>query len=260
MGRHATPLRSMAAYARLTSLLAHKRYLGDLQCDDDGVQRARLFGDDRETVAVVYTGRADAGAKLKLDLSAKRVEGIDGRVLDAAEDGSLPVPDGLVYVWLDRDRLGDRLQTDTAAMRLWSISRREPPPPKAPSPIVLRYQFDAEAVNAKSDGYYLKGGAPAKMPLTVRVFNLSREPRALRLRGQLKSSGPRGDAVIVPLEARAARVPAEDAVDLTWQADLAGVFDAADWIEASIEASEGAPEPLDVLHVDFLREKKDSHE
>ncbi len=260
MGRHATPLRSMAAYARLTSLLAHKRYLGDLQCDDETIQRARVFGDDRQTVAVVYTGRADARAKLKLDLPTKRVEGIDGRVLAVGEDGSLPVPDGLVHVWLDREVLGDRLGTDTTAMRLSSISRREPPRPKAPSPIVLRYQFDPEAVDAKSGGYYVEGELQGRMLLKVRVFNLSPKPRDLRLRGELKSWPPERGVVIVLLEAQAAHVPPEDAVDITWQVDLSEAFGAGDRIEASFEASEGAPEPLDVLHVDFLREKKDSNE
>jgi hypothetical protein len=124
MGRRGTPLRSMAAYARLASLLAHKRYLGDLRCDDPALQRTRVFGDARETVAVLYTARPDPKANVKLGLPGTdgrlvvRAEGIDGRRLEAAADGTLPIPDGLSYVWLDPQSIGDRLQTDTPAMRL----------------------------------------------------------------------------------------------------------------------------------------------
>jgi hypothetical protein len=125
---------------------------------------------------------------------------------------------------------------------------------------VLRYQFDPDAVEARSDGYYVTPDLPDTVSLEVRVFNLSREPRDLRLSGQLESSRSEGDAVIVPLEARPARVPAEAAVDVKWQADLTGAFGAADRVVASFEASAGGPEPLDVLHLDFLRKKKDSPE
>jgi hypothetical protein len=115
MGRLGTPLRSMAAYVRAASLLAGKTYLGDLVCDDASIQRARVFGDARETVAVLYTGQPAAGAIARPGLPIVRAEGIDGRHIDLPGDGSVPVADGLVYLWLDRERLGDRLATDTAA-------------------------------------------------------------------------------------------------------------------------------------------------
>jgi len=249
MGRRATPLRSMAAYARLASLLANKRYLGDLRCDDAAVQRARVFGDDRETIAVVYTGAPNADAKLNLDVPALGVEGIDGRTLEAAEDGAVPVPDGLAYVWLDREKLGDRLEKDTPAMCLWSIGQQEPPKRTRPSPIVLRYKFDRDLVEAKSEGYRLKGEAAGKMPLVVRVFNLSQKPRELSVELSFSRTG----ASVTSAKTQSASVPAEGSVDVTWEVDLTGAFAAAEQLTAKVTAIDDASETVAGLEVDVSK-------
>ena len=52
-----------------------------------------------------------------------------------------------VNAWLDGKSLGDRLQTDTAAGRLWSAAQGSQPSAPAVSPIVLRYQFDRAVVD-----------------------------------------------------------------------------------------------------------------
>ena len=249
MGRRATPLRSMAAYARLASLLANQRYLGDLQCDDPAVQRARVFGDDRQAIAVVYTGAPGAEAKVRLGVPALGVEGIDGRPLQPAADDAVPVPDGLVYVRLDRARLGDRLRADAPAMRLWSMGQQEPPQPTRPSPIVLRYQFDRDLVEAKSAGYRLEQETPGPLPLVFRVFNLSQEPRELRV--ELSFSRP-GARVTGPAT-QSASVPAEGSVDLAWQVDLAGAFAASEPVTAKVRALDDASQVVGVLEIDLAR-------
>ena len=247
MGRRATPLRSMAAYARLVSLLAHKRYLGDLRCDDAAVQRARLFGDARETVAVLYTARPDPNAKVKLGLPALRAEGIDGRHLESAPDGTLPIPDGLTYVWLDPQKLGDRLQTDTPAMRLWRIAQQDPqagtPPQRpAPSPLVPRFDADAKVMESKTDGYHLVAKTPdqplvgARLPLRVRVFNLSAQTYDLTLELTFSSKLARliGPAV------RPAKLPAEGFADVAWEAEVGEALKAAGRLEVTV-AAQGRP-------------------
>ena len=254
MGRHATPLRSMAAYARLVSLLAQKQYLGDLRCDDATVQRARVFGDDRETVAVLYTGSPGAEAKLKLDLPVVCIEGIDGRRLEVAEEGTVPVPDGLVYVWLDPNELGDRLQTDTPAMRLWSIGLQEPPRPAAASPIVLRYQFDTDAVEATSNGYRMKAEKPGETALAVRVFNLSDESRDLSLELSFSQAAAR----LLGPATRPVSVPAEGFVDVTWPADLSGSFAATGRLQAEVTALDEKSHRIAALQIDLIRQEKDA--
>ncbi|MFH1267378.1 MAG: hypothetical protein ABIK89_16765 [Planctomycetota bacterium] len=254
MGRRATPLRSMAAYARLASLLAHKRYLGDLNSDDAALQRARVFGDDREAVAVLYTGRADPEAKLKLDLPVQRIEGIDGRALEAAEDGSVPVPDGLVYVWLDPAKLGGRLQADTAAMRMSSIEPETAQRRQAPSPIVLRYQFDTATVAAMSEGYRVKAQPPGKMPLTVRVFNLSTEPRDLRLALRLRIKDPDSTSFAILPDRRPVSAPAEGFVDVGWEVDLEEAFAASGHVGVEVLATDEAGRNVALLAIDLSGE------
>jgi len=256
MGRRGTPLRSMAAYARLVSLLAHKRYLGDLRCDDAALQRARLFGDARETVAVLYTTRPDPNAKVKPGLPVLRAEGIDGRLLEVAPDGILPIPDGLTYVWLDPQKLGDRLQTDTPAMRLWKIAQQHPQagtrqagtPPQRPaaSPLVLRFDADANVMESKTDGYHLAAkmpgqpSVPARLPLKVRVFNLSAQPYDLILELAFSSKSARLIGPAAGYPPGAAKVPAEGFTDVAWEAELGEALKAAGRLEVTVTA-QGKP-------------------
>ena len=250
MDRRGTPLRSMAAYARLASVLAGKAYLGDLACDDAAIQRARVFGDERETVAVLYTGRPGVDATLKPDLpGALRAEGIDGRSLEMAEDGTLPGGDGLVYVWLDRARLGDRLLSDTPAVRLWAIGRREAPSRAAPSPIVLRYRLDPAVAAATSNGYRLTGKSPEKLPLGVRVFNLSEEPHEMTLK--LSCSHRAADAI--GSATRSVKLPAEGFVDLAWELDLSRAFAETNHVTVTLTATGNGR--LGPLVLDFDRER-----
>jgi len=248
MGRQATPLRSMAAYARLASLLAHKRYQGDLRCDDPAIQRARVFADGEETVAVLYTGKPGGAATVKLDLPVRRIEGIDGRALSLSDDGTLPAGDGLVYVWLDRSSLADRLDTDTRAMRLRSFSLRDPPVPKPASPIVLRYQIDPAVVEAVSEGYRLKSKKPDKLSVTVRVFNLSDTGRGVTLKASFSHDLPRGSEAGTVERT----VPPEGFTDATWAFDLTDAFAQHDSLAVTVTAAGNSVGHVPPLQIDLI--------
>jgi hypothetical protein len=242
MGRRGTPLRSMAAYARLVSVLGHKRYLGDLNCDDPGLRRARVFGNDRETVAVLYTARPDAKARVKLGVPALRVEGIDGRTLEVALDGTVPTADGLTYVWLERQALGDRLRPDTPTRRLWTIAQQSPPQRPPSSPIVLRFEPDRGLMEGRTDGYHLTSKTPhpqagprqagTPLPLKVRVFNLSTEPHELTLEPTFSSKSAR----LTDKPTRPVKLPAEGSADVAWEADLDRALAGGRRLEVTVSA------------------------
>jgi hypothetical protein len=258
MGRRGTPLRSMAAYAQLVAVLGQKRYLGDLSCDDPGLRRARLFGDDRETVAVLYTGRPDAKARVKLGVPVLRVEGIDGRTLEAAPDGTVPIADGLTYVWLDRQALGDHLRTDTPTRRLWTIAQQRPPQRLPPSPIVLRFEPDRGVMEARTDGYHLAAKTPhpqagarqagTPLPLKVRVFNLSTEPRELTLELTFSSTSVR----VTDKPTRPVKVPAEGSADVMWEADLGEALAAGGRLEVTVSAQPKQAAPVAPLVISVV--------
>ena len=246
MGREATPLRSMAAYVQLVSALSHKQYLGDLVCEDAKIQRARVFDGANETVAVLYTAKPDAQATVQIGLGVQAIAGIDGRPLKISEDGSVPVPDGLAYVRLDKSRLGDRLRTDTTAMDLLKSSREAAVKVQPPSPIVLRYQLDPQRVAAKSEGYRLQDDAPEKVPFVFRAFNLASEPQMQSL--TLSFSQP------VDFESDATRqvtIPAAGYVDVRWEVGLKEAFAATGSVRATVRASDPEGKFGDLVEIDL---------
>jgi hypothetical protein len=241
MDRAGTPLRSMAAYAQAARVLAGKRYIGDLAFENDAVQRARVFADDRETVAVLYTGKLDTNARLALDLPLQRIEAIDGRKLEPDAAGAISLVDGLVYVWLDGQRTGDRIRRDTPAMVLHEASRGKPPQPGPLSPLVLRYQSDPQLVEASSGGYRVKQAPADTLRFTVRVFNLSDAPRtaSLELAGaallERKSSGERQRRLVVP---------AKGFADMLWVVDVGDALAKTGRTTLTATAREGEQEAV----------------
>ena len=245
-GRLATPLRSMAAYANLAATLAGTRYVGDLKCGDGRIRRARVFARGGRTIAVIYTGRTGAAATVRLDVPFSHVAGIDGRPLEPARDGAaVPVGDGLSFVRLDRDKLGEHLLTDTRAMRLWQVAQKPPPRRPPPSPIVLRYQFDRAAVVAGSRGYRLKGDPQKRTPLTVRAFNLADRPHELTLTAAVSPKQAR----FVGSAERKLTVAAEGSADVTWRTELADAFAASDRVRLTVTAAagKGAGRPMPLV-------------
>ncbi len=173
-----------------------------------------------------------------------------GRALRLPQDGSLPSGDGLVYVWLDRSSLANRLDTDTRAMRLRSFSLRDPPTSKPASPIVLRYQFDPAVVKPVSEGYRLKPKKPDKLSVTVRVFNLSDTGHRVTLTMSFSHDLPRG-----PEAATVERtVPPEGFTDVTWAFDLTGVFAQHDSMTVSVMAAGDTVGHVPALEIDLIGE------
>ena len=241
MGKDATPLRSMAAYVQLVTALSGKQYLGDLTCDDNSIQLARVFTDDKETVAVLYTGVPKPDKKVGIDLPVTQITGIDGRPIDLAADGSIPVPDGLVYVCLDRAQIGERLKTNTRAMQLLSHAIQPAPKPVPASPIVLRYQFDPEVASPKTEGYHIVTETPGEVPFTVRVFNLS--SRAQRRSLTLSFSQP---VDFESDEVQKATVPVTGHVDVRWNVNLSRAFAATGALTATVRTDGTADEHIEI--------------
>lgn len=246
MGKEATPLRSMAAYVQLVTTLSHKQYLGDLTCADANLLRARVFGDEQETIAILYAGNQSRDARVRLGLPVAAIAGIDGRPITLAADGSVPVPDGLVYVRLNRERLGERLRTETEAMQLNAHVSKRPPEPRHVSPIVVRYQFDSEDVAPKTEGYRLVAEKPGKAPFVFRVFNLSSKDlkRSIRLTFLHPESFEWEDV-------QEATIPAQGHVDVHWTVDLAKAFAATGTLTARVSTVEEGSEADEFVEIDL---------
>lgn len=247
MDRWATPLRSFAAYAQMIRALRGGVYAGDWKTSDPAVRRARWFtlppdpqGSNQDLV-VLYTGRREANATVRLDLPIARVEGIDGRVLPHGP-GGVAVPDGLAYVWLAKDwrqAVGSpdkRIDSNTAAMRLYRL-KADPVPRRAPSPIVLRYLYDPAIVEPKSEGYRLKANPEGPMALNVRVFNLSGEQQTVSFATNRAAEG----ALTPGDQNPTISVPPRSSVDVSLEFDIAQRIAREGRFKAVITATAGPP-------------------
>lgn len=218
--RNGSPMLSFAAYAQMIRVLGDDEYFADLKQLPKGLQRARVFGDGREAVAVLYTGRVDPAATIRLDFPVKRIEGIDGRPLVVSSDGSIPVPDGLVYAWLNPTiPTWNFIYTGTPARKVHADAGT--PAGRKASPIVMRYQYDPARVAPTSVGYLIKDASAHSSPVSVRVFNLSGEARPLRLELRVKAGPTERE---LPL--KRVTVEARSSVDASWDIDTTGLFDA----------------------------------
>lgn len=207
------PLRPLAAVAQASRILAGTAYAGDLDppSGQAGAKRIRVFSTSSpdEALLVAYTGAIDDGATLSLPFAVKSAHGVDGREIEtragpASPGASVPVPDGLVYIVADRLAVSRLLRTDTEAMRLTRIAGEAPPPALEPSPIVLQSLIDLDAakVTAVTRGYLLPAGDKVRVPVALRVNNLSDETHAVSVSHALKDgeSTPPRSSVVEPGE------------------------------------------------------------
>ncbi len=252
MDKRATPLRSFAAYAQAARVLAHHRYIGDLKHGDKRILRARWFhkGADPQiaNALVLYTGRVDPGATVNMDGRISRIEGIDGRELKPTSPGEVPVPDGMVYVWCLPE---SEFDMQTKARSLWRAARQANAPRDAPSPIILRYQWDAKLLQPTSEGYRFRAETPRKMPIAVRVFNLAKERRDLALSLRFHQQEP----LISGPDPQRIQVPAEGFVDVRWEAHFSAAMPQAKTLRVIVTAqSDGDPRPV-TLDFELMRPK-----
>jgi hypothetical protein len=231
MDRRGTPLRSMAAYAQMIRILSRKQYEGDLRSDVPALKRARVFGDGEQNVVVLYTGRPGASESVSLGLGAVYIEGIDGRRLMPGSDGSIPVPDGLSYVWFDGEVNVARLIADTAASRLRPTAGASQAVRGAPSQIVLRFQLDAAHHQASSRGYRVKQAPAGTVRLGFDVWNLADQPHAIDL--ELKLAPAKASSV---QPGRSLKLAARSSSSVDWPLDLGPMFASNGRVTAQVVA------------------------
>jgi hypothetical protein len=222
--------------------------LGDLRISES-LPPARVFGDDRETVAVLTAGTDAPRTAAAADLSVQRAEGLDGRKVQIAA-GEIPLPDGLAYVWLDRASVAQRLDTKNEAMRLWQLGQASPPRRRSPSSIVLRWQIDPHSVKPETGGYRLVEESPGQARFTVRAFNLGEQPANFRLSLDFGDAAAR----VSSENPCAVRVPAAGFADAGWDVDLTEAFTRHDQVEATVRPVGEVPERTLPLAVTLIGE------
>ncbi|HOF19376.1 MAG TPA: hypothetical protein PK082_10740, partial [Phycisphaerae bacterium] len=241
MGREVTPLRSMAAYAQCIRVLDGTTYAGDL-ADCPGAVLARVFaGKGEDRIVVLYSGRCDPRAAVRLPFTPERVEGADGRTL-ATTNGAVPIPDGLAYVYAAADQIAKLLQVDTPAAKLLAMSRKDAPPPTQPKALVLQFLFDKTPAKLSALRYLLDEKTASRLPIHVRIHNLSAQAKKVSLTLQLPAGGKAFPAETV-------EVPAAGFADVQWAVDAISSLDPAEVRMVKVTSEEADP-----LAIPFLVE------
>ncbi|AHF90511.1 glycosyhydrolase [Opitutaceae bacterium TAV5] len=188
---HGLPLRPLAAIAQVTRALSGSTYAGDLALPSgtsspDPAGRIRIFDtqDPEKKLVVICTDEDPADTTMVLPFLVESACGVDGRALATTSTASstiVPVPDGVAYVVASRAAVTPFIQTATEAMRLSRIARQEPPPLPPASPVILQPLIDLKAtgITAVTRGYHLPAGDDVRIPLKLRINNLSGQPRTV---------------------------------------------------------------------------------
>lgn len=246
MGREAAPLRSMAAYAACAQILSQKQYIGDIRGLGSSVKLARVFGNssDAECVAVIYTGTVAPNATIPFPIKVARVAGADGRTL-AFGNHALPVPDGLAYVWVKRANLAGKLNAETRAMQLYQIGRHPLAPERRASPLVFQFLSQQTPSRPSTRGYLITQELAHKLPVSVRVNNLSPSPIVFTPELSLPGKAPEKTLPVT--------VPAMGHSDIAWKLDAVSQLDIAQTRLISLSGKSDGVQPLP-LAIPFVME------
>lgn len=182
LGKDGTPLHAFASYAYVSSLLAHREYVGDLIGADASLVRARVFGGTDDNIVVLYTGKVNSAATVAWALPAGAATSIDGRVLEI-QDGRLPIPDGVAYVRVAASALTGKIKKDTAAARMLAMAKGPKPERKAAPSVVLTYMPDTAWSRQFPGGYTVsrENVDTDHVTMTVRASNLSSTNRKVTI-------------------------------------------------------------------------------
>jgi hypothetical protein len=248
MGREETPLRSLAAYVQCVAALSDQSYQGDLRVDDPAIHLSPVFGNDTHCVAVLYTGNPDPKASCRVNLDVSRIEGIDGRNLARNPDGSIPIPDGMVYLYGDAKSFGALVESDTEAAALTAIAHQPPPVRPSLSPIVLQPAGDIVPSIFSQSGYLLQESAARQLNVQAVVWNLSDQPRTVRVTLQLPGENQPAHT------ADPVTVPARQSMPVGWTIDAAASLDIQSYRYVTITAESPGGGKISPLAIPLILE------
>ncbi|MDO4587143.1 MAG: hypothetical protein Q4C95_07590 [Planctomycetia bacterium] len=212
------PLRSFAAYVQMIRVLSHWKYIGDPELFNDPeslshskstFDRMRVFSNEAgERLIVCYSAIPQKGARITLPFLPKRVERITGEVekllknektltkaensIDSKESTNgnghyqIDFSDGFLYIWVPDDfelSLNDnsvvgQIQKERSEARQSEIRENNFEKRKA-LPIVLRYEFDSNQVEANRNGYKILPTTNASISLEIMAWNLSYDSKTI---------------------------------------------------------------------------------
>jgi len=221
----ATPQRGLAAWLYAARAVGDAELIGDLSIKPDGVVSAHAFASGDRAVLVLY---APGKKEVKTNLPCRSIAGIDGRVLIRNQDGSLPVPDGVVYLDFSRRELEPLLDRQCAAMKANAVAGRNPSPRQIRKLIVQPEYNRWQTAQASNLGYFVKPEELGHFKVAAWVANLASLPQSVNV--TVKAAGISAAPVVVELPPGASK-------RVEWTLDLRSVLAAAGNVQLQLQAS-----------------------
>jgi len=207
-----SPMRSIAAYAVCVEKLANMDYAGDLKPLPAGLKSARVFMNDGNAVAVLYTGKADAVEIDLKEIPFSGAESLDGQPLAPEKGKPLKIEGGMAYLSLERAEAARLLDADTEAMELFRLAKSYKRVPRKTSPAL--FQFAHWNVESKSPfAYRIDSGE-----IELNAINLSDDE--IRIAPEFVL--PEGAKVLAsPFSGKEIQLKPRSSTPLAWKFDFA---------------------------------------
>lgn len=225
MDKSCSPMRSFVGYAQMIRVLSGFRYIGDVSVDGLSENKALAFvtDDSDEAVLVLYTGTVDKAQRVAPPCPALRVERITGELVAFnADDKTVPVHDGLIYVWAPRSEVEKLAVVDPALAQIPKAPSAEDVMEKSPrkvSPIVVRYVYDESQVEPTPRWYQVKSTFSSQLTLKFALENLSDAPIEATV-----FPPQAADSSVTSQTEQKVVCPARGRADVEWDVDLSEVL------------------------------------
>lgn len=181
-GKDGSPLRSIAAYARMIQRISGTEYIGDLTPVINNAVKQRVFRHrSGKKIVVLYNPKPKENSIIKLPFIPDFAEKVTGEKVKEIS-GGFDFSDGFLYVGIP-DSAPVEITADTVPMKML-IQRKEAKQqedlsrsarPQNASPVIFRYDFDPKTIKYNSAQYMIEPNAPFDLSLTISAFNLDQK-------------------------------------------------------------------------------------
>ena len=225
MDKSCSPMRSFVGYAQMIRVLSGFRYIGDVSVDGLSENKALAFvtDDSDEAVLVLYTGTVDKAQRVALPCPVLRAERITGEsVAFNADNRTVPVYDGLIYVWAPQSEVEKLAVVDPALAQIPKAPSAKDVMEKTPrkvSPIVVRYVYDESQVEPTPRWYQVKSTFSSQLTLKFALENLSDAPIEATV-----FPPQAADSSVTSQKEQKVVCPARGRADVEWNVDLSEVL------------------------------------
>jgi hypothetical protein len=173
-----SPQRRLAAYLYATQAVGDLPFVGEIDPLPSEVLLGYVFGAGGDVVVVLY---APDASSVRVPFEPRRVTGADGRELWINHDGTIPVPDGIVYLSLPRSNVEQFINAESPALAAVALEEGSRAPKVLRTLVVQPDYNPGQTAQISNLGHFVTAQAAAGYVAAAEVSNLSEQPQSVRV-------------------------------------------------------------------------------